>query len=207
VRHCSAIPSGQSLSSRSSVLVAPLLRFECSASEVSNNSFPGSSGKLADGSSEGENRTRAADYGEINIEGFTARFLTTRVTAAVTWWHDVPGRLASPRSASPRRWGWRWWRCGAGVIREYQTALLQLGNFDQEIAQVQGRGTAVLRQSRPASAAARRRAELVWASGCSCSGARRLDRSRADRTRRRDRCRWRRHSAHTSRQPGLSGSA
>jgi len=34
------------------------------------------------------------------------------VTAAVAWWHDVPGRLASPRSASPRRWGWRWWRCG-----------------------------------------------------------------------------------------------
>ena len=30
------------------MLVAPLLRFECSASEVSNNSFPGSSGKLVD---------------------------------------------------------------------------------------------------------------------------------------------------------------
>ena len=33
-------------------------------------------------------------------------------------------------------WGWRWWRCGAGSIREHQTALLQLGsNFDQEIAE------------------------------------------------------------------------
>jgi hypothetical protein len=41
-------PSGQFLSSRSLVLGAPLLRFECSASEVSNKNFPGLISKLVD---------------------------------------------------------------------------------------------------------------------------------------------------------------
>src|SRR6202040_2702997 len=41
-------PVWQFLSSRSLVLGAPLLRFECSASEVSNKNFPGLISKLVD---------------------------------------------------------------------------------------------------------------------------------------------------------------